>query len=163
MMLFLFLFPLALGAVSPSGELEVKLLRGSCPSFWFSFDGRCYKYVSTQLSWADAELYCVSQGANLVSIHSEGENNFVRSLVRNFDHAEGLTWIGLTDAHKEGNWMWSDGSAVKFTFWNSGQPDNYRGTEHCVHINYGTPKRWNDVTCTHTYPSVCATRKATCP
>ncbi|XP_058474867.1 ladderlectin-like [Solea solea] len=163
MMLFLFLFALALGAVSPSGELEVKLLRGSCPSFWFSFDGRCYKYVSTRLSWADAELYCVSQGANLVSIHSEGENNFVRSLIRNFDHADGATWIGLTDAHKEGNWMWSDGYAVTFTQWLVGEPNNAGGREHCVHINWITPLKWNDYPCTYTFPSVCATRKASCP
>uniref|UniRef100_A0A4W6EUK8 C-type lectin domain-containing protein n=1 Tax=Lates calcarifer TaxID=8187 RepID=A0A4W6EUK8_LATCA len=100
MMLFLFLFGLTLGAVSPSDEREVKLQRGNCPMFWFSFNGRCYKYVSTRLTWADAELYCVSQRANLVSIHSLQEQNFVKNLIKNFDHTEGRTWIGLSDTQK---------------------------------------------------------------
>ena len=50
MFLFLFLFGLALGAVSPSDVPQVKLQRGGCPMFWYSFNGRCYKYVSTHLA-----------------------------------------------------------------------------------------------------------------
>ena len=71
MLLLLCCLSLALGAVSPSADpAEVKLERGSCPMFWFSFNGHCYKYMASSLTWADAELYCVSQGANLGSIHS---------------------------------------------------------------------------------------------
>uniref|UniRef100_A0A4W6EZU1 C-type lectin domain-containing protein n=1 Tax=Lates calcarifer TaxID=8187 RepID=A0A4W6EZU1_LATCA len=87
--------------------------RGNCPMFWFSFNGRCYKYVSTRLTWADAELQCRSERANLVSIHSLQERNFVKDLIKNFDNAEGRTWIGLSDIHKENRWMWSDGCVVK--------------------------------------------------
>ncbi|XP_049459294.1 uncharacterized protein LOC125905407 isoform X2 [Epinephelus fuscoguttatus] len=43
MLLFLFMFGLALGAVSPSDAHQVKLQRGACPMFWYSFNGRCYK------------------------------------------------------------------------------------------------------------------------
>uniref|UniRef100_UPI0037E8395E lactose-binding lectin l-2-like n=1 Tax=Semicossyphus pulcher TaxID=241346 RepID=UPI0037E8395E len=158
MLLLLFLFGLALAAGSPSDEHQLKLQRGGCPMFWYNFNGRCYKYVSTRLSWADAELHCVSQSANLVSIHSPAENNFVQNLTKNFDHAEGWTWIGLSDLHREGRWMWSDGCAVKFSFWREGQPDNYKGNEHCAHSNCITPGTWNDIPCPETYPSVCATR-----
>uniref|UniRef100_A0A3P8QTH6 C-type lectin domain-containing protein n=1 Tax=Astatotilapia calliptera TaxID=8154 RepID=A0A3P8QTH6_ASTCA len=56
----------------------------------------CYMHNAVTMTWADAELHCVSEGTNLVSIH--GENVF--------------TWIGLGDIHKEGRWMWSDGSQV---------------------------------------------------
>ncbi|XP_042291257.1 lactose-binding lectin l-2-like [Thunnus maccoyii] len=158
MLLFLFLFGLALGAETPSGDHQLKLQRGNCPMFWYSFNGRCYKYVSTHLTWADAELHCVSEKANLVSIHSLEEQKFVKSLIKNFDHAEGFTWIGLSDTQKEGGWMWSDGSAVHFVFWNSGEPNNYKGHEDCVHNNYGTGRKWNDVPCSKTFPSVCASR-----
>ncbi|XP_019205933.1 lactose-binding lectin l-2 [Oreochromis niloticus] len=173
MILLLFLFGLALGAPpeSPSDgnkvklqldDHRVKLLHGNCPMFWWNFNGRCYKYVAAHLSWADAELYCVSQGANLVSIHSEEEQNFVRTLVKNFDHTEGWTWIGLSDLHKEGRWMWSDGCAVRFVHWCPHQPDNWKGIEHCGHINYSNLKKWNDYSCSTISPSVCATR-TTCP
>ncbi|XP_068564068.1 lactose-binding lectin l-2-like [Cebidichthys violaceus] len=162
MLLFLFLFGLALGAVCPSDEPQAKLLRGNCPMFWYSFNNRCYKYVATRMTWADAELFCVSQGANLVSIHSLEEQKFTKALIKNFDHVEGRTWIGLSDIHKESRWMWSDGCRVNFVFWNRGEPSNYRGLEHCVHNNYDKERKWNDGQCSDTYPSVCASR-ITCP
>ncbi|CAK6969850.1 lactose-binding lectin l-2-like [Scomber scombrus] len=158
--LFLFLFGLALGTESPSSDRPLMLHRGNCPPFWFSFKGRCYKYVATRVTWADAELYCLSEKANLVSMHSLEEQNFVKSLIKNFDHTEGITWIGLNDVHKEGRWMWSNGCAVDFVFWNSKQPDNALGNEHCVHAKSYTENRlnWNDLQCSLTYPSVCASR-----
>ncbi|XP_025757923.1 lactose-binding lectin l-2-like isoform X2 [Oreochromis niloticus] len=173
MILLLFLFGLALGAPSESpsddnkvklqlDDHRVKLLRGSCPPFWYSFNGRCYKYVATHMTWAEAELYCVSQRANLVSIYSDQEEEFVKSLIKNFDHAEGRTWIGLSDIHKEGRWMWSDGCAVSFVYWHTGQPDNAGTIEHCVHTNYSNLKKWNDYSCSLILASVCATR-ITCP
>ncbi|XP_073318887.1 lactose-binding lectin l-2-like [Pagrus major] len=161
MFLFLFLFGLALGAVSSSDDNhQVKLQRGGCPMFWYSFNSRCYKYVATPLTWADAELYCLSEGANLVSIHSLEEDNFIKALIKNFDHAERPTWIGLSDIHKEGRWMWSDGCAVDFVFWWKGEPNNVGGNEHCVHNNHGN--QWNDHQCSLTFPSICASRTA-CP
>ncbi|KAM8728791.1 C-type lectin-like [Acanthopagrus schlegelii] len=163
MFLFLFLVGLALGAAAPSDDNhQVKLQRGGCPAFWYNFNGRCYKYVSTHLTWADAELQCVSQGANLVSIHSPEENEFVKFLIKNFDSAQGNTWIGLSDTQKEGGWMWSDGCAVDFIFWLPGQPDNYHGNENCGHFWAGNTLKWNDFPCHLTLPSVCASR-ITCP
>ncbi|TMS18663.1 Lactose-binding lectin l-2 [Larimichthys crocea] len=162
MLLFFSFFALALGAVSPSDDHPVQLQRGNCPMFWFSFNDRCYKYVSTRLSWADAELYCVSERANLVSIHSLEEHNFIKDLIRNFDHSQGYTWIGLSDTQKEGGWMWSDGSAADFLLWNESQPDNGANVEHCGHTNYDTGLKWNDNSCSVTLPSVCISRM-TCP
>ncbi|XP_075962469.1 galactose-specific lectin nattectin-like [Anarhichas minor] len=162
MLLFLFLFGLALGAVSPSDDHQVKLQRANCPMFWYSFNNRCYKYVATDMTWADAEFYCVSEGANLVSIHSLEEQNFVKSLIKNFDPVEGVTWYGLSDIHKEGTWMWSDGSAVNFVYWSNGQPDHIKGYEHCVQTNYPGALKWNDDQCSCTFPFVCASR-TNCP
>ncbi|KAL3983740.1 adhesion G-protein coupled receptor G2 [Sarotherodon galilaeus] len=196
MILLLFLFGLALGAPSespsrpqpPEEEVQSALafyvqgeMQGTpwtdrhCPPFWYSFNGRCYKYVATHMSWADAdwanaELYCLSQGANLVSIHNTEEENFVRSLIGNSDPTQAPTWIGL-----KGRWMWSDGSVVGFVNWNAGEPNNVAGKEHCATNNFSSPKKWNDYPCSHSFSSkwndhkcslnlasVCATR-ITCP
>ncbi|KAF7661724.1 hypothetical protein LDENG_00253090 [Lucifuga dentata] len=151
-------FCLALGAVSPSENHEVKLQRGSCPMFWYSFRGRCYKYVASRMTWADAELHCVSEGANLVSVHSVEESNFVINLIRNFDPTQGRAWFGLTDIHKEGSWMWSDGCAVDFVMWDLSQPDNNGNAEHCAEINHRPDSRWNDARCSDTFAFVCASR-----
>ncbi|XP_026204915.1 lactose-binding lectin l-2-like [Anabas testudineus] len=158
MLLFLFFFALALAAVSPADVPALKLQRGNCPPFWYSFEGRCYKYIATRITWAEAELYCVSQRANLVSIHSLEEENFVKSLIMNFDHAQGRTWIGLSDIHREGSWMWSDGCPVTFAFWDAQEPNNIGGMQNCGHVNYETALKWNDIECSNLIPFVCASR-----
>uniref|UniRef100_A0A672HJ19 C-type lectin domain-containing protein n=1 Tax=Salarias fasciatus TaxID=181472 RepID=A0A672HJ19_SALFA len=135
------------------------LQRGGCPLFWYSFNGRCYRYFAADKTWADAELYCVSLGANLVSIHSEEEHNFVKSLTGNFDPAQGWTWIGLNDIHKDLRYVWSDGSRVNFVFWNTGEPSN-SVVESCVMTNYSSNKKWNDTSCSGIFPFVCKLRKA---
>ncbi|CAL8272641.1 unnamed protein product [Arctogadus glacialis] len=147
----------------PSTDSNVKLERGSCPSFWYDSGTDCYKYVSGLLPWADAELYCRSLGANLASIHNASEMNFITTLIENFDPTKGYHWIGFSDSQKEGAWMWSDGSRGDFASWSQGQPDNHHGVEDCAHI-YWNPMdpAWNDEDCTYSFPSVCKLRK-TCP
>uniref|UniRef100_A0A3P9JZL0 C-type lectin domain-containing protein n=1 Tax=Oryzias latipes TaxID=8090 RepID=A0A3P9JZL0_ORYLA len=158
-MLVLILLGLALMAVDPSDEQQLKLLRGNCPMFWYSYGDRCYKYVATPMTWGNAELHCVSQNANLVSVHSVEEEAFVKMLIQNFDPAEAPNWIGLSDAQEEGGWMWSDGSKVDFQAWLTGEPNNSHGNEHCGTTNWGTTKEWNDHRCTYTHPFVCKSRQ----
>ncbi len=158
MLLFLFLFGLALGGEFTADDHSMMIQCGGCPPFWFSFNDRCYKYVATPQSWADAELHCVSQGGNLVSIHSLMEQNFTSALIKSFDFSERPTWIGLSDTHKEGSWMWSDGSPVTFVYWIAGEPNNLGGHENCAHINLSTHRKWNDGRCSASFPSICASR-----
>ncbi|XP_076735703.1 C-type lectin lectoxin-Enh6-like [Maylandia zebra] len=70
------------------------------------------------------------------------------------------TWIGLSDIHMEGRWMWSDGSVVRFFNWLAGEPNNLEKNEHCVQNNFGPVKKWNDEPCSRGYPSVCVKRNA---
>ena len=127
-----------------------------CSGSWARFNNRCYKYVAThdELGWCRALLFA-SEGANLVSIHSLDEENFVQTLIENFDLGRGRTWIGL---HKEGSWMWSDGCAAKFYLWSTNEPSNSGGNESCVETNLHADKKWNDHQCTDRVPSVCASR-----
>ena len=96
-----------------------------------------------------------------MSIHSLEEQRFVQSLIKNYDPAQGSVWIGFSDIHEEGRWLWSDGSALDFAFWGDGQPDNGLGYEECARQNYGGQLKWNDAPCSQTFPFVCATR--VCP
>ncbi|XP_028317716.1 lactose-binding lectin l-2-like [Gouania willdenowi] len=162
--LFLLLFSLCLADVSPSEhEQEVQLRRGKCSMYWFAFRSRCYKYIATAMSWADAELQCLSEGANLASIHSLEEHAFVNSLIKNLDPAQEHTWIGLSDNHKDERWMWSDGSKVNFVYWETVEPRNDDdGLQHCVHTNWGSEWKWKHSMCFNLLPFVCASRTA-CP
>merc|ERR1711902_380171 len=60
-----------------------------CPSGWSEFQGKCYKYFSEQMTWTDAREQCLSEEANLASIHSHLENTFVSELCN-----ENLCWVG---------------------------------------------------------------------
>lgn len=126
--------------------------------FWYSFSGRCYKYVATQMNWADAELHCVSLKANLVSIHSPEENTFIQNMLQSYTLEQEYTWIGLSDLHKEGAWMWSDGSPVDFELWGRDQPDNAKALEDCVEYNWAGEPKWNDCWCSNTFPFICVAR-----
>lgn len=50
-------------------------------------------------------------------------------------------WIGLYRVP----WMWSDRTSTTFDNWNSGEPNNYLGNEHCVTEN--TDHFWHDLEC----------------
>ncbi|KAG7330528.1 hypothetical protein KOW79_006750 [Hemibagrus wyckioides] len=130
----------------------------NCPFGWVHYDGRCYLYQGTKLDWVAAENHCLSLDANLVSIHSENEYQLVKALIRAHGHQADHTYIGLSGCQKAFNFFWSDGTKLTFTKWNPGQPDNYGGRESCVHITNHDYKDWNDISCDHSYPFVCAKR-----
>uniref|UniRef100_A0A087XAN7 C-type lectin domain-containing protein n=1 Tax=Poecilia formosa TaxID=48698 RepID=A0A087XAN7_POEFO len=141
--------------LSGQDKEAINTKRNSCPEFWYSFNGRCYKYIATKMTWADAELYCRSVDSNLVSIHSLEEHNFVNAMIKSYDPTQAFTWIGLSDLHKEGSWMWSDGSKMDFLLWDEGQPDNAGENENCGHTNMYTHYKWNDYVCSLTFSFVC--------
>nr|BAC54022.1 C-type lectin 1 [Anguilla japonica] len=130
----------------------------TCPEGWKGFNGCCYKHFDLLKNWREAEFYCMIRGGHLASVHSNVEYQFLRELNKASDPQDSMFWIGLTDIRKEGTWVWSDGSAVDFTTWNPGQPDDWQGNEDCVHANVPEQKNWNDVDCSTPYRFICALR-----
>lgn len=58
-------------------------------------------------------------------------------------------YFGASDAAKEGEWVWEDGSPFTFSFWGDGEP-NGNTDENCLEINYYG--YWNDVGCGGDFP-----------
>lgn len=52
-------------------------------------------------------------------------------------------------------YVWSDQSAVDYTNWNSGEPNDYKGNEDCVEYQTSTHK-WNDRNCYSATNYICA-------
>ena len=75
---------------------------------------------------------------------------FITSVAGNYK--EKGTWTGLNDISTEGQFTWSDGSAVSFSNWLSGQPDKAHKLEDCVKI---VGSKWNDVSCGTQLKFVC--------
>lgn len=86
-----------------------------CPQSWKKRDHKCYTLQPTSSDYDNAKKWCTDQGADLVSIHSAEENQFIR---QNVCGAESC-WIGLTEKSGTGDkgtkqadqkWVWADGS-----------------------------------------------------
>ena len=86
----------------------------------------------------------------LVKIESEAENEFIETKYL----ANGKFWIGLTDAEKEGDWKWADGTTViGYANWNTGESSNALGEEYCARMN--SKGKWGDFTCSFKVEFIC--------
>ena len=103
-------------------------------------------------TWTTADAACTAFGLQLATVHDAATNGAYRDIgYRSFG---GAFWLGLTDRASEGVWAWVDDSAVDFTQWWSGEP-NDSGGEDCAGINYGDWGWWNDYNCGSSLPFVC--------
>merc|ERR1739838_1138726 len=127
-----------------------------CPDGWTFHDLRCFRYVKTKATWINAEKACQALGANLASIKSSEEHIFVQGVVRKFGGGSQTSWLGGTDAVHEGTWLWSDGLSMTFTAWARGQPDNWRGKQDCMVMNWSGVRLWDDQACEWPSTYVCA-------
>eukprot|EP00058_Branchiostoma_floridae_P020453 XP_002605943.1 hypothetical protein BRAFLDRAFT_87375 [Branchiostoma floridae] len=55
----------------------------ACRSGWRKHNNHCYKLMTDRVSWDTANNGCKNQSANLASIHSQAEMNFVSALITN--------------------------------------------------------------------------------
>ena len=98
---------------------------------------------------SDAQSKCQQMGGDLAIIRSDHENQFIFNLVK---RTSGLpvwgVWIGLR-RKSDGNFEWVDGTPVKYSSWNSGEPNNMGGREDCV-VMFSAGRaggKWNDSPC----------------
>ena len=54
-------------------------------------------------------------------------------------------WIGLTDIFHDGTWVWENvGKPLNFSNWAPGEPNNFKGGQHCVAMKLGNWGNWWD-------------------
>jgi len=114
------------------------------------YEGSCYQASASVLNWDDAVSYCNDLDAQLTSIHSSDENNFINENVRvsSTNHL-----IGLNDIDEEGVYQWVDGTPVNYTNFKAGEPNNFGNREHIgVLTRFGT---WNDADQDKTFYAIC--------
>ncbi|XP_070249020.1 C-type lectin domain family 10 member A-like isoform X2 [Myotis yumanensis] len=116
-----------------------------CPIGWLEYEGSCYWFSRSGLTWPQAEKSCQLQNAHLVVINSREEQRFIAQHSSPFH-----TWIGLTESN--GSWKWVDGTDYGNSYknWGVGQPNNWKGhkddaDEDCAEIR--EDGLWNDDFC----------------
>uniref|UniRef100_A0A3B5MHA1 C-type lectin domain-containing protein n=1 Tax=Xiphophorus couchianus TaxID=32473 RepID=A0A3B5MHA1_9TELE len=123
-----------------------------CDVGWQSFQAGCYKLLSEKSDWNVAQKACQKMDANLVSIHTLPEMEFI---IRNIKKDLDQVWIGLHDREMQMDFQWTDHTPVIFTFWHPYEPNNFRNTqEDCVSM-WGPDARWDDVPCNTSLPFIC--------
>lgn len=74
-------------------------------------NGHAYKKIRCR-SLKDAKDRAADEGAYLVTINEKAEQEWLSGLFGNH-----LYWIGLSDAEKEGEWIWQNGESLTYTNW----------------------------------------------
>ena len=74
----------------------------------------CYLRIADTKTWQAANDDCVSKNSSLVSIHSDNENNFIKSIISD------VGWNGLLKVHKGGQRRWSDQTTYDYDNWRNG-------------------------------------------
>lgn len=116
---------------------------------WHEFENYCYKAFDHKASWYEANDTCLSHGANLVSIHSEEEDDFVKSLSK--ETYDWSFWIGLYWDYDEFKYV--DESEFNYSDWDVSydEPDE----DGCVLISSSHGYEWWDYRCDYDAIFVC--------
>ncbi|TVQ92751.1 MAG: hypothetical protein EA397_06235 [Deltaproteobacteria bacterium] len=101
-----------------------------------------------------AQAHCEDYSMQLTVIHDEATNERVRSILN--ETRRGAGWIGLFADPPDGDrdWRWVSGERLTYDHWDTFEPNNLTGQEHCVQM-YPWNGRWNDVRCDLSAPYVC--------
>ncbi|CAL8398736.1 unnamed protein product [Arctogadus glacialis] len=105
---------------------------GGCPPNFTPFQGKCYKFVtgSDKMTWQDARIHCINEGANLPSILNTREQAFLTMQLQ--QHPQDM-WIGMNDVNWEMRFLWTDGKGVTYTNWAKGHPSSSPGGRFSSH------------------------------
>jgi len=113
-------------------------------------------------SWFGAERICRQKEADLVSIHSESENNFIHKMTHCARTWTGLTLVDESKRSKAEGMEWIDGSSRTYLNWYPGHPSGDSYSRHnCFYQHDSTGGKWSHAMCsTSRFYYVCK-RKAT--
>ncbi|KAJ8250715.1 hypothetical protein COCON_G00226370 [Conger conger] len=126
-------------------------LSSSCPESWKSFSCKCYLFVQTKRNWDDCRTHCQEQGADLVIINNEAEQEFISQNAGNIEEY----WTGLYDPEPTQSFFrWVDGTRPQKTFWKPGEPDGKRNQKGCAYTGPGALK-WGSTNCVQSRWSIC--------
>ncbi|KAK3729851.1 hypothetical protein RRG08_058166 [Elysia crispata] len=99
---------------------DASLTMTTCRQGWQSYEEKCYKAFNQKTSFKNAVATCKKTGANLLSLHSPGESEFVRQHVMTKRGPGKKYWLGISNSAN--GLRWSDGSPLVYSRWRNRQP-----------------------------------------
>lgn len=123
----------------------------ACPQHWLSWGDSCYRAYKGPKTWSDSLKFCRENQADLASLNSAEENQFV---FQNVDATNGI-WIGLMKDKKMRLFRWTSEEKVGFKNWDR-EPD-INGPGNCGEmVDYGSHRgKWNNRVCSTFLAFIC--------
>merc|ERR1711936_503648 len=158
-MLLLYLLFLAYPLIAFAKHEDAENVEPPCAPGWLQGPPGmgCLLMQTEALTWVDAAASCWRnyQGAHLVEIKNEEQQEFLRTTVSEFpDNRVYGWWIGATDLNREGSWYWAHSlEPMDYSDWYPGEPNNQHENENCA-IIYGLAVAgwmpfWDDYHCSN--------------
>ncbi|BFZ08887.1 hypothetical protein BsWGS_11926 [Bradybaena similaris] len=132
-------------------------LDGFCSNGWKYFEGICYFYGNTNVTWEEAKAKCQSLDSTLAEVPSEDVNVFLGSKIV-YPHYDdcACAWLGGNDFSEEGTFKWASGvTPFSFTYWWGGEPNNAEGGQDCLQLLKRYNYMWDDTDCHKTCNYIC--------
>ena len=129
------------------------LFPGKCDQDWFDIGKqRCYKLVKEAKRFGHAQKVCYYQGAHIVSILNEEENDFIFRMTRAFIYETNkhAIWIGLQRRSSDSKLHWVDDKPLDYHNWAPGEPDSNGACVKMIHKAW-----WEDTDCSQQLFFVC--------
>ncbi|XP_052760902.1 contactin-like isoform X2 [Mya arenaria] len=146
--IFSVMFVIFVGVCFCFNGITAQIFFYGCPKGWVNHDAQCYRFVSELLFYEEAEAACFSQGAQLASITTSGEHEFISSWLRgtsreNFWLTSGYYMLGRVYWDEAG--LISDPSG--YTYWLDNRAPGFSSKLYRIaYTHTETEYRWTNIT-----------------
>ncbi|KAM5136029.1 C-type mannose receptor 2 [Mantella aurantiaca] len=122
---------------------------------WIKFETAEYKFFEHRSTWLQSQRICTWFGAELASIHSPAELDFLmQNLQKSLRVQEQHWWIGLHTNENDGRFRWSDKTVLNFVNWAPGRIGRISREKKCVYMT-AVRGEWGDQKCITALPYIC--------
>uniref|UniRef100_A0A673NB35 Secretory phospholipase A2 receptor-like n=1 Tax=Sinocyclocheilus rhinocerous TaxID=307959 RepID=A0A673NB35_9TELE len=120
---------------------------------WIFFRGAEYYFASKPFPWESVSFACKMMGADLLSVHSSEELDFIREHINKNSE---FWWIGLSANSGHNGLSWTDGSALDYENWENGRFYRKPG-QTCIQMS-SQSGQWSAGSCKDRHGYVCKRR-----
>uniref|UniRef100_A0A914VHG4 Uncharacterized protein n=1 Tax=Plectus sambesii TaxID=2011161 RepID=A0A914VHG4_9BILA len=104
--------------------------------------------ATTKKNWTEAKAFCnnIAPNAHLTSISTAFESVELNAFTINAEDISSCDqiWIGASDPQLNGQFVWSDGTPLEYSIWQTGEPNlQYQ----CVSSSWEKSRNWKTTDC----------------
>ncbi|XP_048751373.2 C-type lectin domain family 17, member A-like [Ostrea edulis] len=137
-----------------------------CGYEWLEYNGHCYFFGATELTWTEARMACGDRSSQLVELEDIEESTWLASTFLYKDTCPTFiyygcsAWTGGNDIWAEGDYRWHHSNlSMEFKNWNPDQPSVHHDNEEEDCIAILRNGKWNDQGCNERNSFICEKKK----